>query len=52
MIGKLRSVVLDTKEPLKLAHFYEGLLGGTVVQEDDTWSVLTDPAGRRFAFQL
>ena len=52
MIGKLRSVVLDTKEPLKLAQFYEGLLGGTVVHVDETWSVLTDPAGRRFAFQL
>ena len=52
MIGKLRSVVLDTTDPLKLANFYEGLLGGSVVEVDETWSVLTDPQGRRFAFQL
>jgi catechol 2,3-dioxygenase-like lactoylglutathione lyase family enzyme len=52
MIGKLRSVVLDTKHPLELANFYEGLLGGSVVEEDETWSVLTDPQGRRLAFQL
>ena len=52
MIGKLRSVVLDTTDPLKLANFYEGLLGGSVVEVDETWSVLTDPQGTRFAFQL
>ena len=52
MIGKVRSVVLDTTDPLKLAQFYERLLGGTVAQKDESWSVLTDPAGRRLAFQL
>jgi catechol-2,3-dioxygenase len=52
MIGKLRSVVLDCREPLKLATFYAGVLGGTLEEEDDTWVVLTDPAGRRLAFQL
>jgi catechol-2,3-dioxygenase len=52
MIGKLRSVVLDTKDPQLLAEFYAALLGGEVVPEDDTWVVLTDPAGRRLAFQL
>ena len=52
MIGKLRSVVLDTKDPAGLAKFYAGLLGGTVRDVDETWSVLTDDRGRRFAFQL
>ncbi len=52
MIGNLRSVVLDTKDPLKLANFYAGVLGGTVREQDETWSVLTDAGGRRFAFQL
>ena len=52
MIGKLRSVVLDTKDPAGLAKFYGGLLGGTVRDVDETWSVLTDVQGRRFAFQL
>ena len=52
MIGKLRSVVLDCRDPLALASFYAGVLGGTVEKEDDTWVVLTDPTGRRLAFQL
>jgi catechol-2,3-dioxygenase len=51
MIGQLRSVVLDCKDPHGLAVFYAGLLGGAVHAEDDTWVVLTDPDGRRFAFQ-
>jgi catechol 2,3-dioxygenase-like lactoylglutathione lyase family enzyme len=52
MIGKLRSVVLDCKDPAALASFYKGVLGGTLHKQDDTWSVLTDPTGRRLAFQL
>jgi catechol-2,3-dioxygenase len=52
MIGKLRSVVLDCRDPLQLATFYAGLLGGNVEEEDDTWVVLTEPTGRRLAFQL
>ena len=52
MIGKLRSVVLDTKDPRLLADFYAAVLGGEVVPDDDTWVVLTDPTGRRLAFQL
>jgi catechol-2,3-dioxygenase len=52
MIGKLRSVVLDCRDPLQLATFYAGLLGGSVEKEDDTWAVLTEPTGRRLAFQL
>ncbi|MFL6085250.1 MAG: VOC family protein [Mycobacterium sp.] len=51
MIGKLRSVVVDCKDPHGLATFYCGVLGGTVDAEDDTWVVLTDPHGRRLAFQ-
>ena len=51
MIGQLRSVVVDCREPKALAAFYEGLIGGTVEAEDDTWVVLTEPTGRRLAFQ-
>jgi catechol 2,3-dioxygenase-like lactoylglutathione lyase family enzyme len=51
MIGQLRSVVVDCKDPRGLAEFYYGLLGGTLDAEDDTWVVLTDPGGRRLAFQ-
>ena len=52
MIGQLRSVVVDCRDPNGLAAFYAGLIGGTVEAEDDTWVVLTDPDGRRLAFQL
>jgi catechol 2,3-dioxygenase-like lactoylglutathione lyase family enzyme len=51
MIGQLRSVVVDCRDPKALAAFYAELLGGTVRDEDDTWQVLTDPDGRRLAFQ-
>jgi predicted enzyme related to lactoylglutathione lyase len=52
MIGKLRSVVVDCKDPLQLATFYKGVIGGTLDKEDDTWVVLIEPSGRRLAFQL
>jgi catechol-2,3-dioxygenase len=51
MIGELRSVVLDCRDPGTLATFWVQVLGGIVSAEDDTWVVLTDPAGRRLAFQ-
>jgi catechol-2,3-dioxygenase len=51
MIGQLRAVVVDAREPKALAEFYAGLIGGRVEVQDDTWVVLTDPAGRRLAFQ-
>jgi catechol 2,3-dioxygenase-like lactoylglutathione lyase family enzyme len=52
MIGQLRSVVVDCRDPKALVAFYQELLGGTVgAEDDDTWQVLTDPDGRRLAFQ-
>ena len=51
MIGQLRSVVVGCKDPRRLGAFYSGLLGGTLDAEDATWVVLTDPGGRRLAFQ-
>jgi Glyoxalase-like domain len=52
VIGKLRSVVVDCNDPGALASFWHGVLGGTVHEEDHSWVVLTDPTGRRLAFQL
>lgn len=51
MIGSLRSIVLDCRDPRALAAFYAEVLGGDVAAEDDTWVVVTDPAGRRLACQ-
>lgn len=52
VIGKLRSVVLDCRNPRLLAAFYAELLGGEVEIDDETWVTLTDPQNRRLAFQL
>ncbi|WP_193048029.1 VOC family protein [Mycolicibacterium baixiangningiae] len=51
MIGTLRSVVLDCRDPEALATFYAGVLGGDVRVEEEDWVVLTEPSGRRLAFQ-
>ncbi|SEH46671.1 hypothetical protein SAMN04489835_0129 [Mycolicibacterium rutilum] len=51
MIGQLRTVVLDSRNPRELGRFYAGVIGGDLDDEDDTWVVLTDPSGRRIAFQ-
>ncbi|SDD37512.1 VOC family protein [Actinokineospora iranica] len=52
MIGKLRNIVLDTREPRRLADFYAALVGGEVTEDDGAWVVVVDGEGRRLAFQL
>ena len=51
MIGRLRSTVLDCRDPLGLAEFYAGVLGGSPEVSSEDWVVLIDPSGRRLAFQ-
>jgi catechol 2,3-dioxygenase-like lactoylglutathione lyase family enzyme len=54
MIGTLRTVVMDCKQPRELATFWRDVLGGTLSSDDDddeTWVVLTGADGRRLAFQ-
>jgi predicted enzyme related to lactoylglutathione lyase len=51
LIGNLRSVVLDCRDPHQLAAFYAEMLGGKSDAEDESWVVVTDQAGRRLAFQ-
>jgi len=51
MIGKLESVVLDTRNPKVLAGFYAELLGATTVVEKDNWVSIKDPSGRKLSFQ-
>lgn len=52
MIGILRTVVVDCRNPRLLAAFYAELMGGDVEVQDETWVVLTDPQRQRLAFQL
>jgi catechol 2,3-dioxygenase-like lactoylglutathione lyase family enzyme len=51
MIGKLETVVLDTRNPKALAGFYAELLGATTVVEEDNWVSIKDPSGRKLSFQ-
>lgn len=52
MIGRLRTVVFDTRDPRRLADFYAELVGGRVIVEEPDWVVVVDPDGRRLACQL
>lgn len=51
MIGRLETVVFDTRDPASLARFYAELLGATIVHEEDRWVTIEDAAGRRLSFQ-
>ena len=51
MIGRLETVVLDTREPLRLARFYAELLGAKITTERPDWVTITDDAGRKLSFQ-
>lgn len=51
MIGQLRSVVFDCPDPHRLAAFWAEVLGGALAVEEPDWVVVTDPSGRRLAFQ-
>lgn len=45
-------MVIDCRNPRLLAAFYAELLGGAAEVDNESWVVLTDPQGRRLAFQL
>jgi catechol 2,3-dioxygenase-like lactoylglutathione lyase family enzyme len=51
MIGKLRTIVVDCKNPETLAGFYAEVIGGHTETNDADWVVLTAPGGTRLAFQ-
>lgn len=51
MIGRVRSVVMDARDPHDLAEFWAKVLGGTIVHEEPDWVTVYDDRGRRLAFQ-
>jgi hypothetical protein len=51
MIGKLKTVVLDTPDIAGLSAFYRGLAGWTEVYADDEWIALAPEVGWRIGFQ-
>ena len=40
---KLFAITLDTPDPVALAQFYRGLLGGEIVSTNDTYVALSMP---------
>jgi hypothetical protein len=51
MIGKLRNVVFDAPDPLALAEFYHGLLGGEITSRRADWCTVVSPSGQSMSFQ-
>jgi catechol 2,3-dioxygenase-like lactoylglutathione lyase family enzyme len=53
MIGRMHHVVLDCREPRRLAEFYSQLLGLPITYESDDWVVIArDDETSGVAFQL
>ncbi|MDK0519858.1 VOC family protein [Streptomyces sp. ML-6] len=50
-LAELGAVVLDCTDPVALADFYAGLLGGKVERGGDDWVELTGTGGTVVAFQ-
>lgn len=50
-IAELRAVVLDCPDPLALAEFYRGLVGGEITVADDDWVTLRDGGNVLLSFQ-
>lgn len=52
MIGTLYGIVLDCPEPMALAKFYQGVLGGEIVPDDEDWvDLVFADSGPRIGFQ-
>ncbi|MGC5343829.1 VOC family protein [Streptomyces sp. DT24] len=50
-IATQRAVVLDCPDPVALAEFYSGLLGGRPEDDGDGWVALRTDSGTPLAFQ-
>ncbi|MGW1430575.1 VOC family protein [Streptomyces sp. NPDC002431] len=50
-VAALGSVVLDCPDPIALARFYAGLLGGEIVPGGEDWVELTGAGSTVIAFQ-
>ena len=51
MIGRLQTFALDCPDPVALAGFYAGLLGGRIEDDGDGWVDLIGDYGTTLAFQ-
>ncbi|MGB8858943.1 MAG: VOC family protein [Ilumatobacteraceae bacterium] len=52
MIGRLDEVVIDCHDPMRLAEFWQRVLGGYVVRQSHEWVALEPPTGVTVSFQM
>jgi hypothetical protein len=52
VIGHLGEVVIDCHDPVRLADFWQALLGGYIVRQSHEWVALEPPTGITVSFQL
>ena len=52
MIGRLGEIVIDSRDPVMLAEFWQRLLGGYIVRQSHEWVALEPPTGVTVSFQL
>ena len=51
MIGHLDEVVIDCHDTMRLAEFWQGVLGGTIQRQSREWVALYPPTGITVSFQ-
>lgn len=51
MIGHLDEVVIDCLDTMRLAEFWQGVLGGTIERQSREWVALRPPTGITVSFQ-
>ena len=52
MIGRLDEIVIDCHDPVRLAEFWQCVLGGYIVRQSHEWVALEPPIGIAISFQL
>ncbi len=52
MIGRLDEIVIDCHDPVRLAEFWQRVLGGYIVRQSHEWVALEPPTGIAVSFQL
>ncbi len=51
VIGRIDEVVVDCREPARLAAFWARVLGGEPVRRDDAWWYVVPPGWTQLSFQ-
>jgi predicted enzyme related to lactoylglutathione lyase len=51
MIGRLDEVVIDCHDTMRLAEFWQGVLGGHIVRQSHEWVAVHPPTGVTVSFQ-